>query len=111
MKVNIGVTEYDIKLVSEEEIKKDFQDAYPGSECDVFFGLTDFPENKVKINNAHNKQMKKQTFWHEVTHAMLDEIGMQELNGDEGFVEALSKQIYGVINSNKLDKIYAYLGD
>ena len=106
MKINIGVTEYDLKLVPEEELKEEL-----GGEDKAYFGLTDYVGSKIKVNNAHNQQTKKQTFWHEIVHAMLDEIGMNELNADEGFVDALGKQVYGVIKKNKLDKIYAYLGD
>ena len=67
-------------------------------------------ENVISINKKYPVQTRKQTFWHEVVHAMLDEIGEEELCEDEGFVDAFAKQLYGLIHRNKIDKIYDYLG-
>lgn len=108
MKVVVGVTEYDLKIV-DAEVVKDKADGHLSS-VDAYAGCIEEFEGKISINKCYPAQTKKQTFWHEVVHAMLAEIGEADLNDDEGFVDAFAKQIYGFIQRNKIDKIYEYLG-
>lgn len=42
-----------------------------------------------------------QTFWHEVTHAILDNVGQSELSGDEGLVDLIGQCIYQVLKTKK----------
>lgn len=106
MKFNVGVTEYNLNLLS-------FQDLQDGvaeeTECQNVFGYCHPILNVINVSKDIPKQSRKQVFWHEVTHAILYEIGQGDLYYDEDFVDALSKQIYGVFKNNKLDKVYSFL--
>ena len=108
MKVKIGVTNYDLNVLTADKIVEAFgEDDVEGTLC----GFLDPPYNMIRVNNEIPTQAMIQTFFHECTHAMLWEIGQEELYDDEGFVEAMSKQIFGLIQNNKLNKIYAFLGE
>ena len=112
MKVKIGVTEYDLKLVSDQEIKNSFADANDGdAENTLVAGLVNLAHNTIRINKDLPFQTRVQGFFHECVHAMLDEIGESELFQDEDFVDAFSKQIYGLFTANKLDKVLLFLED
>lgn len=112
MKVKIGVTEYDLKLVSDQEIKASFADANDGDAENAFVaGLVNLAHNTIRINKDLPLQTRVQSFFHECVHAMLDEIGESELFQDEDFVDAFSKQIYGLFTANKLDKVLLFLED
>ena len=99
MKLVIGVTDYELKLTDEVVHSED-------EVC----GTQDWVHGEIKISTKTPSQTRLQTFWHEVVHAILDEIGAGELNNDEGFVDAFGKQIYGVMKRNKIDKLYEYVG-
>jgi hypothetical protein len=109
MKINIGHTQYDLKKVSGESLLcKPFDE--DDEDLDPIVGGCCHPIlNEIKINKDIPLQSQKRVFWHEATHAILDEIGMEELCSDEGFVDALSRQIYGVLKNNNVDKIYKFL--
>lgn len=47
------------------------------------------------------EERKEQTFCHELTHAILDAIGEDELNGNEQFVDAFSNVLYLIIKTMK----------
>lgn len=51
--------------------------------------------NKIKISKNWNgmpipKSSMEQTFYHELVHAILDEIGEKDLSGNETFVQSFS---------------------
>lgn len=104
-KIQIGVTDYEIQQVADSELIENH-----GDDAMLVGGDISTMQSLIRINNSYPKQTKLQTFWHEVVHAMLDEIGVQQLNDDEGFVEALGKQLYGLFKNNDLKKIYNFLG-
>lgn len=109
MKVAIGVTDYDLKKISTEDMLEKSEGIIDVEEAVV--GCLERFSYIISINKDFGTQAKQQTFWHETVHAMLDEIGESELCEDEDFVDAFAKQIYGFIRRNKIDKIYAYLGE
>ena len=109
MKVQIGVTDYDMTLVSNETIALEFEQAE--DDVSIVGGFVYPLFNQIKINKTLPTQGRIQTFLHEATHAMLDEIGQEELYHDEAFVNAMSKQIYGLFKNNNFEKIYKFLGD
>jgi Zn-dependent peptidase ImmA (M78 family) len=112
MKVKIGVTEYDLKLISDKEMKASFSDANDSDAENTFVGgLISLAQNTIRINKDLPLQTRIQSFFHECVHAMLDEIGESELFQDEDFVDAFSKQIYGLFTANKLDKVLLFLED
>lgn len=112
MKVKIGVTKYDLKLISDQEITAIFSDANKEDVENTFIGgLVSLEQNTIRINKDLPLQTRVQSFFHECVHAMLDEIGESELFQDEDFVDAFSKQIYGLFTANKLDKVLLLLED
>jgi hypothetical protein len=98
MKVRLGSTKYDV-LRPEHVIAGD----------GVFLGLCDRDGCELLIQRGLKLQAAKQTFWHEVVHALLFEIAEDELGHDEQFVEAFSRLLYAFHEDNSLTKIYETL--
>ena len=46
-----------------------------------------------------SEERKAQTFFHELTHAVLDAIGEDELNGNEQFTDAFSNVLYQALKT------------
>lgn len=58
---------------------------------------------KYMCNNEEQKQSlysKEQTFWHELTHCILDAMGEDSLSGNEKFVSIFSGFLYEAINAS-----------
>lgn len=109
MKIKIGVTDYDAKMISSDVMTKMYSD---DEDCEVTVGGYMHPMyGVIYLNKELPMQQVKQSFFHECIHAMLDEIGEDELSHNEGLVDALGKQIYGFLKNNNLEKIYTFLGD
>ena len=49
--------------------------------------------------NVLSHDRKAQTFFHELTHAILDSIGEDDLNENEQFIDAFSNALYGAIKT------------
>ena len=100
MKVHIGSTKYELntpkRVVVDEVLCK---------------GTLDESMSIIEISKEFPLQSRKQTLWHEVVHGILFELGEQELNSNEGFVDAFSKQLYAFNENNKLNKIYEKLSN
>lgn len=109
MKINIGHTEYDLTKVSEAALGEEYAKHKDDCDDEMVAGYCHPLLAEIKIGKELPFQAKKQVFWHEAVHAILDEMGMAKLSEDEGFVDALSKQIYGVLKNNNVDKIYKFL--
>lgn len=110
MKVKIGATDYDLAVVKPDKMFQEFE-AFGDGEADASLcGFMCPAFNIVRVRDDLPAKSRVHTFIHECTHAMLYEIG-SELYHNEGFVEAMAKQIYGLIRNNKLEKIYTYLGE
>lgn len=110
MKVKIGTTDYDLMVVKPEKMVQDYE-AFGDDESDPnMCGFMCPAFNIVRIRDDIPTNSRMHTFIHECTHAMLYEIG-NDLYHNEGFVEAMSKQIYGLFYNNNFEKIYKFLGD
>lgn len=116
MKVKIGSSEYELTLknldVNKEvlkEIKGDVSGDLESKDSQYIFGYIDEIEGKIDIEKNSCINARKLTFWHEVVHGLMYEIGLRELGDDEGFVEALSRQLYGLMRNNDIAKVYTYL--
>lgn len=110
MKVKLGVTEYDLKMFSNEEMD-DYFDSEDGGKKLITGGFIHPIHNIIRINKDTPKQSRIQSFFHECVHGMFDELGRTELYEDEDLVNSLSKQIYGLYKFNNLDKICLFLED
>ena len=110
MKVKIGATEYDVKVVDEDNLVKDYE-GFGDDVADVnMCGFMCPAFNIIRIREDIPDKSRIHTFLHECVHAMLWEIG-SELYSNEGFVESFAKQLYGFIDNNNLEKIYAQVGE
>ena len=101
MKINIGNSVHEIKLVDEMRTP----------EGDLVLGEYRPFEEAILVSKNFPTQVKRQTLWHEVVHGMFDEIGVDELQASEGLIDALAKQLYGFFSKNDIEKIYSFLGD
>lgn len=49
----------------------------------------------------HSRSYIMQTFWHEVTHAMLDVMGYPALSADEELVDRIGQAIHQVLKTKR----------
>ena len=101
MKINIGNSVHEIKLV--DELKTE--------EGDLVLGEYRPFEEAILVSKNFPTQVKRQTLWHEVMHGMSDEIRADELQTKHVTIDALAKQLYGFFSKNDIEKIYSFLGD
>ena len=78
-------------------------------EYPYLFGAIDEIEGKIEIEKYSCVNARKLTFWHEVVHGLMYELGMRELGNDEGFVEALGRLLYRFTLDNNIQEVYTYL--
>ena len=71
-------------------------------------GLGEVISSLGKINLANTwrgefvpQNLKERTYFHELTHAILDEIGYHKLSGDEKFIEAFSLLLHQAMKTSK----------
>jgi hypothetical protein len=69
-------------------------------------GKVIYPEQKIKIGAKNNRTGRpygeaqmKETFWHELVHAILVDMGEFKLNKREDFVEEFAKRLAKAIKS------------
>ena len=119
MKIKIGSSDYDLCLANlKENVKerrspesperKDVNNTSEEDECYIL-GYLDEAFTKIAVEKDSSKLCKKLTFWHEVVHGLMIEIGARELGEDEGFVDALSRQLFTFHKNNNIEKVYTYL--
>lgn len=119
MKIKIGSGDYELWLANLRENQRVLKslkaeksaNSTDTSDCEdtYLFGSIDEIEGKIEIEKYSCVNARKLTFWHEVVHGLMYELGMRELGDDEGFVEALGRLLYRFTLDNNLDKIYTYL--
>ena len=66
----------------------------------AYIGEIDYNDQNIRIV-ASRYPLMQETFWHELTHAILESMGEHKLNNDEAFVEEFSKRLYQAIRSAK----------
>lgn len=70
-------------------------------------GIADYKANKILLQDHVNgsspmhKDVVEQTFFHELTHMILNEMSADELNNDETFVTVFSGLLYQAIKTMK----------
>ena len=69
-------------------------------------GKTYYPEQQIKVGKRSNITGKpykecdiRDSFWHEVTHAILFDMGRDRLNADEQFVTEFANRLSKAIDS------------
>lgn len=106
MKTQIGATNYELLLMPQSQLSEllseDMSDAL------AYINNVDCV---ICVSNDMPIQTMQQSFFHEVVHGMLEEIGERDLNSDEGFVEAMAKQLYSFYTRNNTEKILNHIAD
>ena len=105
MKVNIGGSVYDVKVKPVDEVNSILSSRSDIGEC---AGFCDFMNEQIYVAKEYPSESKKKILLHEIVHAMLVEIGSQ-LNDDEYFVDALSRQLYTFVSKNNVGKIFDFI--
>ena len=119
MKIKIGSSDYDLCLANlKENVKerkspesperKDVNNTSEEDYCYVL-GYWDEAITKIAVEKDSSKLCNKLTFWHEVVHGFMIAIGLRELGDDEGFVDALARQLYSFYKNNNIEMVYTYL--
>jgi hypothetical protein len=91
-KVRVGEKWYSVEVVEAMADKNDM-------------GRVFYQERKIRIGRktSHGVPFKmaaiKETFWHELVHAILEDMGEHRLNNRESFVEEFSNRLTKAINS------------
>jgi predicted SprT family Zn-dependent metalloprotease len=75
-----------------------------------FMGKVYYPEQKIKIGLSSTQTGKKykttdvqDTFWHELVHAILYDMGYDTLNRNEEFVHGFAKRLTKAIETAKFN--------
>ena len=119
MNIKIGSGDYELWLANLREnqnalkslkAEKSVSNEEPlDYEYPYLFGAIDEIEGKIEIEKYSCVNARKLTFWHEVVHGLMYELGMRELGNDEGFVEALGRLLYRFTLDNNIQEVYTYL--
>ena len=89
-KFKVGSIDYEVKRVEHCGINDDFGRWYP-------FGFIEIANQSGGYNISESRQ--QQTFLHELTHAILAQMGKEELNEDESFVNTFSSFLSEAIST------------
>lgn len=89
-KFKVGGVDYTVNMVEHCGIDDDFGRWYP-------FGFIEIANQSGGYQVSESR--KKQTFLHELTHAILGQMGKEELNEDESFVNTFSSFLAEAINT------------
>ena len=92
-RIRVGARQYSVDIVETMLRKRDMARVY-------------YDDKKIELGQFSNVSGKKfdddrvqENFWHEVTHAILHDMGEHRLNGNEKFVVEFSKRLAQAIKS------------
>lgn len=94
----IGTIEFDVKFV--DKIKDTNDGSMVFGQCDPTSQIITIATKDLKGNEL-SEARKLATFYHELAHVLVGETGEIDLNSDEVFIEALSKNIFSFIDTVK----------
>lgn len=104
MKLTLGSMLYNFQLMPQKDLEE-----YVGYE-DTLGAINDV-SCEIVVSNDIPTQSAKLCFFHEVVHGMLTELGLDQLSGDEGFVDAFARQLYIFFHRNNIGKIMKFIED
>jgi hypothetical protein len=83
-------------------ITTEITDGKMGKEVGKFI----FPEGKIYLANEYNgyvcsRDYMETSFFHELTHGILDYMGKHELSNDEEFVEGFANMLHQYMKTKK----------
>ena len=88
--IKIGYKEYEIEK-TDEIFEREFGECY---------GLIKTSEEKIQISKKYNQNIQNAALIHEVVHAILDRLDLEELNSDEQKVNQIATELYLTIKNN-----------
>ena len=96
-RIKVGTKLYSVEIVEAMLEKKHMGKVY-------------FSQQTIKLGRASNvtgrryrEEEIQDTFWHEVTHAILHDMGRDTLNRDERFVTGFANRLTKAINSARFE--------
>lgn len=89
-KMVVGGIDYDVNIKDKLNYNNDFGYWHPRGTIDIARGVEGdrLPESRMRA-----------TFWHELTHTILDRMSRFDLNDDESFVNTFSAFLSGAIDT------------
>jgi len=66
------------------------------------YGEIDFVNQIIKIDKSLTSNKKEQTLLHEILHAILEELGLQEINQNEEAVQSISAVLYHLLKTQSI---------
>jgi hypothetical protein len=86
----------------------EFSDNRPERVRNTVTGEIIYPLSKVVLYNNHvgytsTLQYKELSFYHELIHGILTNMGKDELNDDEGFVEGFANLLHQYMKTSKYE--------
>lgn len=101
VKINVGRFDYNVQIVNDEH-----------SELEDNRGLINYETLNIYINNDSLDERKVHTFYHELSHAICENTGFNDIIMDklgiddyECFIDHMGKTLYSVIHNNDLENI------
>lgn len=92
-KMRVGNKQYSVEIVEAMLEKKRM-------------GQVHYPSQTIKLgvrsnvtNKPYSEAVRQETFWHEVTHAILHDMGRDTLNRDERFVTEFAHRLAKAIRT------------
>ena len=89
-KMIVGGVDYVVNIKNVLNYSGDFGFWQPQGTIDIVHGVDGDRISESRIRT---------TFWHELTHAILDRMGRTDLNDDESFVNTFSTFLSGAIDT------------
>lgn len=89
-KLKVGGIDYTVNMVDHIGINDDYGAHYSDGQIDIA---------TQTIGRPTSESLRRQTFFHELTHAILTCMGKTELNDDESFVNTFSSFLSQAIDS------------
>ena len=89
-KMTVGGIDYVVNIKDALNYNEDFGVWQPQGTIDIARGVEGarIPESRMRA-----------TFWHELTHAILDRMSRTDLNNDESFVNTFSAFLSGAVDT------------
>jgi hypothetical protein len=92
-RIRVGARQYSIDIVETMLRKRDM-------------GRIHYDQQRIELGKTSNVTGRRfapvtmqENFWHEIVHAILDDMGRDNLNRDEKFVQDFAERLTQVINS------------
>ena len=94
-KIRVGKKQYSVEIVEAMLRKRDMGRVHYGTQ------LIELGRTSNTTGKRYSNTQVLDTFWHEVTHAILEEMGRHSLNADEKFVTEFANRLTQVIKTAK----------